>query len=116
MSIDLSGESSGDLRLDDALESAAPGVVVVLAASPIGAAGSVEDAVVAAGLSGLKRTAGREAARSRSGAVAVELGIDASAATASGRPEAVLLEEAQWADPTSLGLLRRLITHPDRVG
>ncbi len=115
MTVDLSGESSGELRLADALEAAAPGVVVVLASSPIGAAGSVQDAVFGAGLSGFKRTAGREPARSRPGAVAVELGIDASAAAASGRPEAILLEEAQWADPTSLGLLRRLITHPDRV-
>ena len=113
MTIDVTGESSRDLNLEDALESAAPGVVVVLAQSPIGAAGPVVEAIGQAGLTGLRRTAGREPARSRPGAIAVELGIDASSLAAGGRPQAVLLEEAQWADPTSLGLLRHLITRPD---
>ncbi len=49
MTVDVTGESSRDLRLTDALESAAPGVVVVLAQSPIGAAGPVAEAIGQAG-------------------------------------------------------------------
>ena len=115
METELSDGAAGeDLRLGAVLESAAPGVVVVLVQSPIGAAGSsIAEAAVQTGLTRFRRTAGREPARSRAGAISVELGIDPSTAASGGRPQAILLEEAQWADPTSLGLLRRLITHPD---
>lgn len=56
------------------------------------------------------RAVGAPATRARVGAIAEELMLEEYVGDA-----AVILEEAQWADPTSLGRLQRMLAEPTRV-
>jgi len=94
--------------LQDVVDSvaAAESTVVVLVESVDGSAGTLVDLLPSEW--SLARAAGSAASRVKVGGVVDELDLEDSDA------RLIVVEDAQWADPTSLGHLQRLVKEADR--
>ncbi len=95
-----------DLTGPDSDLSTGTGTVVVIIESADGTAAAADDLL--SGRAPVARVAGAEATRSQVGGVAEELTLDEV------REGAIVVEDAQWVDSTSLGRLQRLVKDPTR--
>lgn len=101
-------DSVAELRaaLEASLETRGP--TLVLMESVHGLAGNVRD-LIPENLKPVRRAVGAKATQAKVGCVADTLDLDAHSG------EAIVIENAQWADPTSMGRLQRLLKEDNNI-